>query len=88
VQVREQRSQLKKRAESVAKIRDAQESLDQRIGELEGALEDVQSKLEQLKRLSERARQLSDRAAPDGTQPSGVRIDLAEGLPAYLRVEI
>ncbi|HEU0201342.1 MAG TPA: dynamin family protein, partial [Burkholderiaceae bacterium] len=34
VQVREQRSQLKKRAESVAKIRDAQESLDQRIGEL------------------------------------------------------
>ncbi|MCS7102176.1 MAG: dynamin family protein, partial [Burkholderiaceae bacterium] len=46
VQVREQRQQLKKRAESVARIRDAQESLDARIGELEEALQDVQQRLE------------------------------------------
>jgi DNA repair exonuclease SbcCD ATPase subunit len=88
VQVREQRSQLKKRAESVAKIRDAQESLDQRIGELEGALEDAQSRLEQLRSLSERAHALAEAKAPNGSQPAGVRIELGEGLPAYLRVEI
>jgi DNA repair exonuclease SbcCD ATPase subunit len=62
MQVREQRAQLKKRAESVARIRDAQESLDERIGQLEEALEEVQSKLEALKQLGGRARQIADRA--------------------------
>jgi hypothetical protein len=61
LQVREQRAQLKKRAESVAKIRDAQESLDERIGQLEAALEDVQHKLEELRALAAKARAVAQR---------------------------
>jgi hypothetical protein len=48
-QVREQRAALIRRAESVQKIRDAQESLEGRIGELGEALRVVQEKLEALK---------------------------------------
>jgi hypothetical protein len=62
-QVREQRAQLVKRAESVQKIRDAQESLDGRIGELEAALDDAQQKIEALKAQLARARTLA-RGAP------------------------
>jgi len=62
MQVREQRAQLKKRAESVSKIRDAQGSLDDRISELEEALEDAQGKLEALRRLSDRIRDIGARA--------------------------
>jgi DNA repair exonuclease SbcCD ATPase subunit len=58
-QVREQRSQLKKRAESVQRIRDAQESLDDRIGQLQAALEDAQQRLDELSTLTSRARQLA-----------------------------
>lgn len=61
-QVREQRGQLRKRAESASKIRDAQGSLDQRIAELEEALEDSQSKLATLKRLTERIHDVGQRA--------------------------
>jgi len=61
-QVREQRSQLRKRAESASKIRDAQGSLDQRIAELEEALEDSQSKLATLKRLTNRIQDVGQRA--------------------------
>jgi hypothetical protein len=61
-QVREQRSQLRKRAESVSKIRDAQGSLDERIAELEEALEDAQSKLATLKRLTDRIHDVGARA--------------------------
>jgi predicted GTPase len=61
LQVREQRSQLKKRAESVQRIRDAQESLDERIGQLESALEDVQHKLDELRTLATRAQRLAER---------------------------
>jgi len=61
-QVREQRSQLRKRAESVSKIRDAQGSLDERIAELEEALEDAQSKLGTLKRLTDRILDVGARA--------------------------
>ncbi len=61
-QVREQRSQLRKRAESVSKIRDAQGSLDERITELEDALEDAQSKLGMLKRLTDRIHDIGRRA--------------------------
>lgn len=84
VQVREQRAQLKKRAESVARIRDAQESLDERIGQLEEALEDVQSKLDALKQLGSRARQIAER------EPAPVPLRAANDAetPAYLRVEI
>ncbi len=61
-QVREQRNQLRKRAESVSKVRDAQGSLDERITELEDALEDVQSKLGILKRLTDRIHDIGQRA--------------------------
>jgi hypothetical protein len=64
-QVREQRSQLRKRAESVAKIRDAQGSLDDRITELEEALEDAQTKLADLKRLADRIHEVGERARVD-----------------------
>ncbi len=84
IQVREQRAQLKKRAESVARIRDAQESLDERIGQLEEALEDVQSKLEALKQLGGRARAIADREPT----PTPVRAANDAETPAYLRVEI
>ncbi len=63
-QVREQRAHLIKRAESVQKIRDAQESLDGRIGELEAALEEVHEKVETLKVELGRARQIARSAAP------------------------
>jgi hypothetical protein len=65
MQVREQRSQLKKRAESVSKIRDAQGSLDDRIAELEEALEDAQGKIAALKRLSDRILEIGARARVD-----------------------
>jgi hypothetical protein len=80
VQVREQRAQLKKRAESVARIRDAQESLDARIGELEEALEDVQQRLDQLKKYTGQARGFATREGP--------RTAAETDLPTYLRVEI
>ena len=83
VQVREQRAQLKKRAESVARIRDAQESLDARIGELEEALEDVQQRLDELKKFSNQAR--GSAARESGASP---RPPIEADLPAYLRVEI
>jgi hypothetical protein len=64
LQVREQRAQLKKRAESITKIRDAQGSLDERIGELELALEDTQSRLAALKRFADRVHEIGARV-PD-----------------------
>jgi hypothetical protein len=60
VQVREQRAQLKKRAENVARIRDAQGTLDQRIGEIGEALEDAQARLLELKRHVDRPRRLAE----------------------------
>lgn len=59
VQVREQRSQLKRRAENVGRIREAQETLDERIGELEEALEDAQQLLAELGAHADRARQVA-----------------------------
>jgi len=64
LQVREQRTQLKKRAESIAKIRDAQGSLDERIGELELALEDTQARLTALRRHADRVNEIGARV-PD-----------------------
>jgi hypothetical protein len=85
VQVREQRQQLKKRAESVARIRDAQESLDTRIGELEEALEDVQHRLEELKKFAGQARTLASRESAASLRAAAA----AEAeTPAFLRVEI
>lgn len=86
VQVREQRSQLKKRAENVSRIREAQETLDQRIGELEEALEDVQQRLNELKQHASRPRQLAERDAPAAEVAPRRRQD--SDLSPYLRVEI
>jgi hypothetical protein len=65
LQVREQRAQLRKRAESISKIRDAQGSLDERIGELEQALEETQSGLAALKRHTDRVQDIGDRVPDD-----------------------
>jgi len=56
MQVREQRQQLKRRTDSVTRIRDAQGTLDERIGQLEDALQDAQDQLTELKRHAERIR--------------------------------
>ncbi len=64
LQVREQRAQLKKRAESISKIRDAQGSLDERISELELALEDTQARLAALRRFADRVHEIGARV-PD-----------------------
>ena len=64
VQVREQRTQLKKRAENVARIREAQGSLDQRIGDLEEALEELQTQLGELHELAARPRLRATGEAP------------------------
>jgi hypothetical protein len=56
MQIREQRQQLKKRTDSVTRIRDAQGTLDERIVQLEEALHDVRHKLAELKDLGERIR--------------------------------
>jgi len=61
LQVREQRSQLKKRAESISKIRDAQGSLDERITELEQALEETQGRLAELKGRTDRVQEIGAR---------------------------
>ena len=65
LQVREQRAQLRKRAESISKIRDAQGSLDERIAELEEALEEAQSRLADVRRLSERIQDIGSRVPDD-----------------------
>jgi len=67
-QVREQRAALIRRAESVQKIRDAQDSLEGRIGELGDALRTVQQKISALKLHLERARALGSGAE---RQPAG-----------------
>jgi predicted GTPase len=76
-QVRDNRAQLIKRAESVQKIRDAQESLEGRIGELETALEEVQDKVETMKRQLARARAAArGEAAPaEEVVPAGMTIE-------------
>jgi hypothetical protein len=87
MQVREQRQQLKKRTDAVSRIRDAQESLDGRIGQLEEALQDVQAHLDELKKISDGigfSRTAEPRPAiePLRAEPR------SDALPPYLRVEI
>jgi len=65
LQVREQRSQLRKRAESISKIRDAQGSLDEHIGGLELALEGTQTQLAALKLLTDRITEIGSRVPDD-----------------------
>jgi hypothetical protein len=68
LQVREQRAQLRKRAESIARIRDAQGSLDERIGELEQALEEAQAQLAELKLHSGRVVEIGARVPDDAPE--------------------
>ena len=86
VQVREQRAQLKKRAENVSRIREAQETLDQRIGDLEEALEDVQGRLTELKAHAARPRQIAE--SERGPAPAAARRRDDSDIASYLRVEI
>jgi DNA repair exonuclease SbcCD ATPase subunit len=87
MQVREQRQQLKKRTDAVSRIRDAQESLDGRIGQLEEALQDVQAHLDELKKISDGigfSRTAEPRPAIEPLRAES----RSDALPPYLRVEI
>ncbi len=97
LQVRDQRAQLRKRAESVQRVRDAQESLDERISLMEDALQDVQGRLTELKHFAGRVQQLAARDAVDAENAKSAKTKSdAPGSPskrpgidpAYLRVEI
>ncbi|HRK56850.1 MAG TPA: dynamin family protein [Burkholderiaceae bacterium] len=99
LQVRDQRAQLRKRAESVQRVRDAQESLEDRIAMLEDALQEVQARLAELKTLGDQIEQLAARenadpstaAAPPraSTAESSARRGSDEDIdPAYLRIDI
>jgi hypothetical protein len=72
-QVREQRGRLVRRAESIQRIRGAQETLEGRIGELEQSLAAVRGQVEALTRQLGRARALAhgetEPAAPEQDEP-------------------
>jgi hypothetical protein len=72
MQVREQRQQLKKRTDAVTRIRDAQGSLEERIGQLEDALQDVQGQLAELKRHADRIRLPREELAGRITRPDPI----------------
>jgi hypothetical protein len=78
-QVREQRAQLSKRAEAVQKIRDAQDSLEGRIEEVETALAAVRGRLEALKQRLEATRLAAREAGP--------RLDVDQGTPEIGHVD-
>ncbi len=77
MQVREQRQQLKKRTDSVTRIRDAQDSLDERIGQLEDALQEAQQMLGELKRHGDRIR--DPRSEPAALASHAQVVDGADG---------
>jgi len=93
-QVREQRAQLIRRAESVQKIRDAQGSLDGRLGELQEALGTVREKIGAIERQLGRARglalgaelQLADSVAP--AAPVAERRTIRDEEPAFDRQRV
>ncbi len=70
-QVREQRGQLSKRAETVQKIRDAQDSLEGRIEELEQALAAVRGRLDALKQRLEAVRLAAREDGAADVAPAG-----------------
>jgi len=82
-QVREQRATLVRRAESVQRIRDAQESLDGRISELEQALRALQQQLEALRQQLEDARA----GAGGRAQSVGAAAEAAEIEPPLISAE-
>ncbi|HEX4597431.1 MAG TPA: dynamin family protein [Burkholderiaceae bacterium] len=86
-QVREQRQQLKKRTDAVVRIRDAQESLDGRIGQLEDTLQDVQAHLDELKKMSETIVTPASALRPAAGESHRAETH-GQAQPPYLRVEI
>jgi hypothetical protein len=86
-QVREQRQQLKKRTDAVVRIRDAQESLDGRIGQLEDTLQDVQAHLDELKKMSETIVTPASALRAAAGEPHRAETH-GPAQPPYLRVEI
>jgi len=84
-QVREQRSALVRRAESVQKIRDAQESLDGRIAELKEALRTVQQKIEALKLQVDRARATG--GAADAPRAAAAAATVPDGESVLISAE-
>jgi hypothetical protein len=86
MQVREQRQQLRKRTESVTRIRDAQDSLDGRIGQLEDALQDAQSQLDELRQIAET---IGPARVPPQSAAGSANDESLKGIaPSRLRVEI
>lgn len=83
-QVREQRAQLSRRAESVQKIRDAQDSLQGRIAELEATLAVVRDDLETLKARVGQTRLLARGDAPDPAPAVAIDAAGAAAEPAAL----
>ena len=91
LQVRDQRMQLRRRTESVMRVRDAQASLGDQIGQLEGTLVGLQGKLDQLKRhtarIHEAAEFVESEPEDDGALPK-ISMPVDPAAPGYLRVEI
>ena len=91
LQVRDQRMQLRRRTESVMRVRDAQASLGDQIGQLEGTLVGLQGKLDQLKRhtarIHEAAEYVESEPEDDGALPK-ISMPVDPAAPGYLRVEI
>jgi hypothetical protein len=90
LQVRDQRLQLRRRTESVMRVRDAQASLGDQIAQLEATLEDLRARSDQLKGLTARIREASHfvEAEPDDDGLPGATAPVDPDVPGYLRVEI
>jgi len=85
-QVREQRSQLSRRADAVQKIRDVQDSLEGRIEELETALASVHSRLRSLRERFEAVRCRADETAGNVAAPAEGSADVEDFDSSRLRV--
>ena len=91
LQVRDQRMQLRRRTESVMRVRDAQASLGDQIAQLEGTLGDLQGKLDELKRHTARIHEASTFVEPEPQDESAlpsITMAVDPTAPGYLRVEI
>ena len=91
LQVRDQRMQLRRRTESVMRVRDAQASLGDQISSLEGTLGDLQRMLDQLKRHTARIHEAAKFVEPEPQDDSAlpkISMPADPTAPGYLRVEI
>ena len=91
LQVRDQRMQLRRRTESVMRVRDAQASLGDQIAQLEGTLADLQGKLDQIKRLTAKIHAAAKYVEPEPQDEDAlprITVPADPMTPGYLRVEI